>query len=136
MLNIIDEDYYKSIKVLKEDPVHQVHKRGRCVSQPKWHNHELIVTITASKPPHLPNVRAANDESIPSFPSADSPGFWTLYLNSPTTLPGGEYSQTKNQPLAESVSQCVAPHPTCVVFCHTNCVKWPVESEKPPSGYL
>ena len=47
--NVINEYYDKRVKVFMEDSVHEIHKCSSCICETKWHNQELIMTITGSK---------------------------------------------------------------------------------------
>ncbi|GJV24854.1 hypothetical protein Tco_1377549 [Tanacetum coccineum] len=47
--NIIDEHDHESIQIRFAHPIHQIHEYCRCVSQPKRHYLELVVTIAIPK---------------------------------------------------------------------------------------
>uniref|UniRef100_A0A0D3EA29 Uncharacterized protein n=1 Tax=Brassica oleracea var. oleracea TaxID=109376 RepID=A0A0D3EA29_BRAOL len=53
--NIVDEDDHALIQVLAKNIIHKFHERCRCIRQPKWHHHKLVISITCaeSRLPHI-----------------------------------------------------------------------------------
>ena len=47
--NVINEYYNKRLKVFTKDSDHEIHKCSKCIRETKWHNQELIMTITGTK---------------------------------------------------------------------------------------
>lgn len=43
--DIINEPYNKSVHVAAKHYVHQVHEYNKGISQPKWHDKELVMTV-------------------------------------------------------------------------------------------
>lgn len=46
---IINKHNHQSIQHQPANTVHQVHEHWRCISESKWHQHELVVYVTNSQ---------------------------------------------------------------------------------------
>ena len=65
--DVIYEYYDKRIKVLMEDPIHKVHKRGWYIYETKWHDKKLVMTIPSAEG-SLRNVILSHSKLVVAWP--------------------------------------------------------------------
>jgi hypothetical protein len=47
--DIINKDYHKLVQVRHKDLVHEIHENGWCISQSKWYDQILMISVPGHK---------------------------------------------------------------------------------------